>query len=265
MIIYGSRMYGRRNPVKGWGYCDHCGKYGKNLSYSGRKWGHLYFIPLIPEGPHMRVIKECRSCSHGRHLPETEVPGVVNDLRTRANGALAALIEGQKQFNNEGKSVPCAPYLASSVDLFYSLGEQDYVRLMTAALKEKKCHYEYHLVSGGVHEFNGQLDDAARAYMSAAQADVINALPLLSLGGVHMKRKDYASARPVYEKALELSENKFPVHRVLLTVYEELKDHANLASTYEACFARLPELRRDKKMSKAYEKACKKAGRQPQP
>ena len=68
----------------------------------------------------------------------------------------------------------------------------------------------------------------------------------------------------LYEKALELSSDKFPVLQVLLTIYDSLKDHAKLSETYEQCFELVPELAKDKKVLKAYKKACGKAGKPPE-
>ena len=87
-------MYGKKNVVRGWGQCESCGKYGMNTSYNGRKWGHLYFIPLIPSGPHMRVIKECTKCSNGLQFPETDVPNILNNLRQTSDDAMAATYFG---------------------------------------------------------------------------------------------------------------------------------------------------------------------------
>ena len=56
LIIYGSKIYGKRDEITGWGRCEECGVYGRHSSYNGRKFGHIYYIPLIPSGPHLRVM-----------------------------------------------------------------------------------------------------------------------------------------------------------------------------------------------------------------
>ncbi len=91
IIIYGSRIYGKRDEITGWGRCEECGVYGPHSSYNGRKWGHVYYIPLIPSGPHLRVIKECGNCKTGMHIPEMDVPEMVQEIRLSADAALAAL------------------------------------------------------------------------------------------------------------------------------------------------------------------------------
>ena len=103
MIIYGSKMYGKSRVVETWGYCDSCGAYSKRQNYNARKWGHLYFIPLIPDGPRVRVLYECAKCSQGLHIPETEVPAMLSDLCQTRDNALNAILAGQKEFNKNGE------------------------------------------------------------------------------------------------------------------------------------------------------------------
>lgn len=263
MIIYGSRVYGRKNPVKGWGVCDNCGKYLQHTSYDGRRWGHLYFIPMIPLGSRIRVLKECKKCSHGMQIPENDVPLMIKDFREGTDKALASLISGQKEFDDEGTMVPCAPVIASSIELLHCLGQSDYVRLVKAALKEKKLTYADMLVAGQDMEFNGDPDKAAELYRQAAELEPEETFPLLAMGSVYINKNQNEKAREVYEKALDMEEDRMPVLSILLSVYELLKDFARLAETYEECFELAPELKDDKKIVKAYKKACKKAGREP--
>lgn len=263
MIIYGSRMYGRKDPVKGWGFCDSCGRYSQHTSYGGSKWGHIYFIPLIPMGARVRVTKQCGSCSNGMHIPEKSVPSVLDDLRRVSGAALAALSVGQKEFDNNGTATSCIGCLVGSVELLYCLCAQDHVEFILSSLQECGLTYEHCLVEGESLEFHSRLEEAAALYWQAAECEPAEAFPLMSLGLVHLKQNDYEGARSIYESALELSEDKPPVLEVLLTVYENLKDHARVAETYEQCLAIMPELAQDKKVIKAYRSACKKAGKEP--
>ena len=80
MIIYGSRMYGRKNKIHSWGYCENCDRYIKQTSYRGRKWSHVNFIPIFPEGPHMYVIKECKKCNVGLHIKLTDLPEMIEKI-----------------------------------------------------------------------------------------------------------------------------------------------------------------------------------------
>ncbi len=264
MIIFGTGMYWKKDIVNGWGYCDHCDKYVKNKSYNGRKWGHIYFIPLIPSGPKVRVVAECKSCSNGLHLPENEVADVLNDMRQSSKRALAALNDGHATFSDiEGVETGCVAYLKDSVSMLFYLCAEDDVQMILSSLQENELTYEYHLVNGEVLEFQGQLDQAQASYKRAVECFPEDTYAMFALGSIHLMNNDYDNAKVVYEKALLYSEDKFPVLSVLLEVYGPLKDYHRLSETYEECFRLVPELAGDKKVYKAYKKACKKFGKQP--
>ncbi|MFC1672069.1 tetratricopeptide repeat protein, partial [Planctomycetota bacterium] len=245
------------------GYCENCGKYGRLDSYNARKWGHLYFIPLIPEGPRVRVVMECKKCSHGVHIPEDEVPATLSSARQSVDRAVAALLEGKKEFDDEDMKKPCARYVAGSAGFLLALLASEYVDQVLTMLEEKGVTGAYCLVQGEMLEFQGKPDDAAVSYKRAAEADPSDAAPLIALASIYVNKKDHETAKMLYERALELSDDKFVLHQVLLTIYQTLKDYQKLVDTYEHCFKLVPEMANDKKTAKAYKKACKKAGRHP--
>ena len=265
MIVFGSRMYGRRDKVRGWGRCDHCGVYGRHLSYNGRKWGHLYFIPLIPAGPRVRVLKQCAKCQHGIHVPETEVPAMLSDMRRSVALALSALVAGRTEFKEEGslEPVPCAAFLAATVELLCCLGGGEDVEQLIATLRDENLTYAHHLVSGSFLELQADLDGAAAAYMQAAETAPQDPVPLTLLGDLCVGRKKPDDAQLLYEKALELDPNNLSIMQSLIEIYTAGKEHGKLAETYETCFKLMPDLAEDKKTLKAYKKACKKSGRSP--
>jgi tetratricopeptide (TPR) repeat protein len=263
MIVYGSRMYGVKDIVKGWGFCDKCGNYSKTSSYNGRKWWHIYFIPIIPEGPRVRVIMECTRCENGMRIPETEFSETLNELRQNSDRAMEALIAGKPTFKIDDIDNSCAEYLSDSIEHLYCLGAEEYVHMLLTTLKAKGLNLAYHLVDGRAMEFYGHLDEAAAAYRAAAECSPRSPLPLMLLGVIDLSKKDYEGARLTYEKALNLSQDKLSVLQILITIYNALKDVDELPKTYEACFNLAPELAKDKKFIKGYKKACKKAGFQP--
>jgi tetratricopeptide (TPR) repeat protein len=265
MIIYGSRMYGKKNVVTGFGSCDHCGAYGKLTSYNARKWGHIYFIPLIPEGPHVRVVKECKACGRGMHVPVEKVAATIANLRASMDRALAALAGGQAHFQGEGdrEQISCAGFLSGTVDLLYCLQADEHVEQLLSSLREGNHQAAYQLVTGSIREFGGEPDAAGEAYVEAAKAAPDDPLPVTMLGDLCFNRKDLEKAQAFYERARELAPEGLSVLQSLLGVYEARKDHEHLAETYERIFDLVPELRADKKLFKAYKKACKNAGRQP--
>lgn len=213
--------------------------------------------------PRVRVIKKCKKCSHGTHIAEKDVPAVLDSLHESTEKALAALLAGEKEFDNNGTATPSAACLAGAVEMLVYLQSDKHLRLILAALQEKELTHAHRLVHGELLELEGKLDEAEEAYQQAADCEPDDVVPLLSLGSIHLKKGEYEKARLAYEKALALSENRLPVLQVLLMIYESLKEHAKLAETYEECFELVPQLTDDKKTISAYKKACKKAGRQP--
>jgi tetratricopeptide (TPR) repeat protein len=197
------------------------------------------------------------------HIPEKDVPGVLESFRERTKDAMAALIAGEKTFKDGDNRISSADGLAGSVEMLLCLQADDHVRLLLSALQEKGLDHAYHLVHGESLEFQGQLDQAAEAYKQAALCEPADALPLRSLGSVYLKKQDHEHAKMIYEKALALAEDRVPVLSELITVYEALKDQGKLAETYEECFKLVPDLHENKKLVKAYKRACKKAGREP--
>jgi len=54
--------------------------------------GHIYWIPLIPMGKKTRVVKECKACKRGLHLPLAQMEESRAGLRESTDRALAALL-----------------------------------------------------------------------------------------------------------------------------------------------------------------------------
>lgn len=264
MIIYGSGMYGKRDKVHGWGHCTNCNRYGKQASYNGRKWGHLYFIPLIPEGGHVRVIKECKSCSHGLHFPEEEVPGMLQEIQESIDYSIQALTEGNSKYRDlqTGDEINCIGNLAESVELLYCLGDPQYNAVLEK-LKQRQLKCAFHLVNGTILEMHGKVDEAIAEYEEASRAEAHNPSAWMFLGAAALLKKDMDGAQDAYERAAKIDpQNPFPLLS-LIDVYQAKKDFNLLASTYERAFEVLPELAQDKKMYKGYKKACKKIYKEP--
>ncbi len=263
MIIYGSRMYGRGKAVKTFGLCDNCGKYCRNISYNSRKWGHIYFIPLIPQGVRMRVLKQCTKCSQGIHLPLEHVPAQLEELQGRIRDGLMALLAGQQEVVVDGVERSAEAMLAGTVEMLHCLGASDQVALLLASLKSKALTHAHDLVEGESLEVLGKLAEAELAYRRAAESRPEDGYGWICLGMVRRKKNDMAGAKESLERALPIARNQLSVRQLLLSVYEGLKDYPRLAETYEACFQANPGLWANKQVLKAYKSACKKGGREP--
>lgn len=261
MIIYGSRMYGKSAVVEMWGSCDHCGRYTKQSCYDGKKFGHIYFIPLIPMGGKVRVLFECSNCNMGSHVPHADVPDITQSIRQGLRPALEAASAGKTTYvDADGDTVHTGAQLAGAVAMLYACGTGDDVDRLLDALPEGQARC---LVEAAEHECAGNAADAIDAYKRAAAADRDDVVPLMMLGELCSNRGKYEEARDVYEKALEMEPESFGIVAHLADIAEALKDWDGLCDHYETLFAAQPQFAADKKLVKTYKKACKKAKRDP--
>jgi tetratricopeptide (TPR) repeat protein len=268
MIIYGSRMYGRKDKVHSCGYCPQCDKYLKQTSYRGRKWAHLNFIPIFPEGPHMHIIKECKKCSVGLQIPIKELPEMIEGIKEDAEKVLGVLEGGNEYFIEEDESggevkQSCADALASDTEILYCIGDNDAVEELLSALNKDKFRKIYCTVKGKLLELQGNMEEGIHLYEEAVKnyPDDENAHWLLA-AALYNSGKTRES-REAYENLLTVAEDKANVMLLLLDVYNELKEYLTMTETFERCFEMHPEYAKQKKFVKRYKKTCKKAGIKP--
>ncbi len=265
MIIYGSRMYARKDKIHSWGYCEQCDKYIKQTSYRGRKWSHVNFIPIFPKGPHMYVIKECKKCGVGLHIALTDLPEMIEGIEDNVETAIGALNDGQEYFlvkDEDGEEVtqPCADTLIEAIEILYCTGSDEAVEELLTAIDKDNYRKVYYLVKGKFLEFQGKIDEAVILFEKAVQnyPDEENAYWLLA-AALHNSGK-LKEAREAYENLLEITSEKSDVMFILLDIYDELKEYLAMTETFERCFEEHPEYAKQQKFVKRYKKACKKAG-----
>ena len=164
-------MYGTRNVVYGHGVCQFCGNYGKHKSYNGRKWGHLYFIPLIPSGPQTRVLKESASCNMGSHIPEDKIDDLYEDLQIGISACIQAAAAQQQLFVHPDSGDECgtALYLTEAVDLLYTAGFKEEIEGVLDQLNTPQTSFEYAVTCAAHCEITGEPETAAESLASAAQ------------------------------------------------------------------------------------------------
>jgi zinc-ribbon family len=66
-LIFGLRVY-FHTVGTGTFYCQHCGRDRPYRLRAGRRWIHLFFIPVIPLGKVGRLV-QCRAC-RTRYRPD---------------------------------------------------------------------------------------------------------------------------------------------------------------------------------------------------
>ena len=262
MIIYGSRMYGKENESFGWATCENCGAFNETKNYNARKWGHLYFIPIIPLGAPVRVIKECSACKNGIHLPEQDAVNLVCEIRAGIADALDALENGESHFYINGEENDCTGYLVGSVELLYCLSAEREVEKMSKRLQEIDCSYALLLVNACSWKYLGEPQRAISAYKEACLIAPDNTEPLLLMGTYLLTQNQLDKAEQIFERVLSIDQDNIDAMSKLLDIYAHFKDFEKMVGAYEDLFEALPELQSDKKFVKAYKKACKKAQRQ---
>jgi tetratricopeptide (TPR) repeat protein len=263
MIIFGSRMYGKKDVLEGLGRCGECGHYGQLSNYNARKWGHIYYIPLIPSGPPVRVVKECPKCKKGLHIPEIEVEETMLEMRRDADAAIDAIAGGSTEYNRDGSSEPqnCLGAIFGNIDFFLCLGGREHVESIMRRLGERQRGYEQQFVSAAVCEFEGDLKAAAGAYETAARLTDRDRLPLLLAGEMWFAAGELDRALDAYRRASSLDPHDLDALQGMIDVHTAQNDYRQMSEVYERAMSIAPDLRNEKKIMKAYKKACKKANR----
>ncbi len=274
MLIYGSGMYGKRNHANGWGRCDNCGAFGKMRSYDARKYGHLYFIPLLPLDSPVRVIRECSNCNLGSHIPQDRLRELKRNIEDNIEIALSTRSQGKRMFvpatglretfdaDGGQASEHCGIYLANSVEILYCLQMEDWVDHSIDTLAAANADFEACLVQGSAREFVGDSEAAAKYYRQLVGNFDFVQFPVF-LGEFYRRWNHLSAARDLYEEAVTKWPKMVFFLEALLDIYTQRKDDKGLCATYERIFGIVPQLRTDKKFTKPYIKACKREKRSP--
>jgi tetratricopeptide (TPR) repeat protein len=265
MIIYGSKMYGVKNVVKGTGSCQYCGAYGPHKSYDGRKWGHLYFIPLIPSGGPVRVMKECAKCSMGSHLPQEQVGRLYADIEKLMQPCILAASEGAHSFaDDQGNELYTGSFLIDAIDLMFTAGYRSEIPELIHLLDNDVSRYEHGIASGAYQEIQGDADGALAAYQSANQADPDRALPYMLLADFYGRAGRSEDQLSMLEKAFTLEPENPQLLLAKTGPLEQLGRYQDILVVMEQAEQMIPGLADDKqykKQRKKYEKKAAKAMR----
>lgn len=262
MIVYGSRMYFKSNVVKAFGTCEHCGVYGKNTSYQARKFGHIYFIPLIPMGSKSQIIRECKRCSMGAQIPVDKYEPLADALSDQFKSWITAIGEGETEIEiNEGEEkVNLGILVAGILEDLYCLKEVESIDSIQMILDSNNMGFEKEIVNGQWSEIKGDLDQACLNYQAALKQRPRDAAGLYRLGALELKRNNVGEAETVFKKYLaETPEDVFPIYVELASAYEGEKNYPKIVETYDILFETNAAMLAQKPMKKIYKKACKKS------
>ena len=260
MLIYGSKMYFKSNVVKSYGECQHCGTYGKQLSYRASKFGHLYFIPLLPMGGKSQVLNECKSCNRGMHIAVNELEPRLESLREQFKSWIGEIQDGNTEITPEGAEEPINVGLLVSgiLDDMYCLNEIESVESISMILADMP--YENHLVVARWNEIHGDLQTASQEYQAAHQLKPDDDVALIQWARTDVKLGNVAGAEQAFEAYLAKNPEDLGALVELAGVFENSKDFGKLVAAYDRIYDIHPEFVTDKGMKKVYKKACKKSG-----
>jgi len=262
MIMRMSRMYFRRNVVHIVGECEFCGGYGKQVSYQARKFGHLYFIPLIPMGASSQVLRECAACNMGAHLALTDLAPLLEVISNDFKTWILAIQGGETEFSPEPGQDPVnfGVLISGILEDLYCLKEIENIQSISTILRDNHLDYEDELVRGRWFQMNGDLPQAKGHYQEAHRLRPEEPIPLYQLGSTEVKMGDGNSAENSFAKYSRLHPEDISPYIELAGLYESKKDFPKIVSTYDQLYSMNEELIPEKGMRKVYKKACKKSG-----
>lgn len=264
MIVYGSRMYFKKDVVKSHGECQYCGDYAKQKSYKASKFGHIYFIPLIPLGGQKQILNECSVCGMGNHVSLADLDPMVDSLADRFKGWIMEIQDGATEIAPEpGEAkVNSGVLIAGIIEDLYCLKEIENIDSINAIFDANNMRFEKEIVQGRWNEIQGNLDQARNHYESAHRANTSDPLPLYQMGMASTKGGDIPGAEEAFGKYMKLKPDDPSPYYELAGLYECQWDYPKIVTTYDAIFTMTPEILSNKKVKKLYKKACKKSGQQ---
>ncbi len=264
MIIYGSQMYFKKNKVKSFGICEYCGNYTKQNSYQATKFGHLYFIPLIPMGGRTQVLQECSSCKMGSHIPLKQLDPIVDSLADQFKSWIVAIQEGQTEVMTDGVDEPVntGVLIGGIVEDLYCLKEIESIDSITQILDANNLGYEKSFVLGRWYDIQGQTEKAKFEFQAAHRMRPNESAPLYNIGMAEVKLGNAAGAEEAFAKYLEIVPDDISIFIELAGLYESQKNFEGIVKSYDRIYDLNPDVIPDKGMKKVYKKACKKSGLQ---
>lgn len=262
MIIYGSRMYFKSNVVRSVGECQYCGAWGRQVSYQASKFGHIYFIPLIPMGAKSQVLNECASCNMGTHIKVADLGPVVDSVTDQFKSWIMAIQDGKTEIIPEGGEEPVnvGVLIAGIVEDLYCLKEIEGIESISAVLNANNLSYENNIVEGRWNEIQGDLEGAKLSYIAAHRVRPKDLVALYQIGMTEVKLGNTTGAEDAFAKYLALSPNDIGAYVELASLYEGQKDYPKIVQAYDKIYELNPDVISDRGMKKVYKKACKKSG-----
>ena len=262
MIIYGTRMYFKRNRVVAYGKCGQCGRYCKQVSYQARSFIHVYFIPFIPTGARVQVLGECSKCRMGKQLAVSELQPIATALDQEFKAAVMEIQEGNNTLTSpEGdEPVNIGVALAGMLENLYLLNQIRDISSLSELLQASEMQFEDHVVRGRWLEMKGKLEEAGAEYYAAHEIRSDEPAPLYQMGRIAIIQNNGELAEKCLGRYSELCPEDYSPLAELVDFYSSRKEHDKVVAFCDKLFSAVPGLLGDKDFCKTYKKACKKAG-----
>ncbi len=263
-IIWGSSYYFTTNQVRGFGECPSCRHFAYHKSYDGRKYGHLYFIPLFPVTPLQRVLHECSACQAGAVIEQAHLPGLIEGLEASIEALLGLLDAGQAETptdSSEESSAPIDSDLLGMIDYLLVLGRRETVERTIERLRRAGHAYPAALAQARLLHFDGPHPPVETAYLEALDLAPEPGLAMNLLGRYYVSAGRHADAIKTYQ-AIEASDpNEMMATFRLIDLHVHRKEWSNAVDAYERAIDKHPDSLQSKDFVRGYHKACKKSGR----
>lgn len=263
MIIYGSRMYFKQDQVTSYGECEHCGAFSRMTSYKAQKFGHIYFIPLIPMSSKSQILRECKNCDMGMQIPLNDMEPRVASLTEKFKTWIVEIQSGNRTTTMEdGTEINLGLLISGIIEDMYCLKEIEGVDHIVKILVDNGMHYESNLVLAQWYEIKGDLKQSAASLKEAHQLEPEDSIVIFRIGRAEVKLQNVAGAEAAFQKYMQLEPEDVSAWIELATMYEGMKDYPNIVRTYDEIYSMNEQLVQEKAMKKVYKKACKKSGQQ---
>ena len=261
IIVYGSKILGKRDRVESWGECEHCGRFTRQENFFGRLWAHVFWIPIFPEGPRARFVMQCSGCDYGYRFPEKRLPEIVQGASQSCAEGLKKIRDGERFFrDDEGHKQVSAMEVLAAARMLACCNETDRAEQAVNAAAELCGPVEAHLLRGGWFEFRGLFDMARERFDALLAADPDYGLPLLEAAGFVARQGGVARAIEILQRGAEVEPDN-PIVFLELFGYCQAEDrHGEAVAAAERAMSLAPQLADDKKFKKALKKSRKKAG-----
>ncbi len=248
-----------QNIIYGWKFCENCNEYCQHSNYIAREWEYLLSLPLFPKGPLLHVLYECQKCKTRLFFYEKYLPSTVEQASKEIEDAVDALSSGKNQLKtNENENISsCSTILSAWSYFLCCIGNNIIVNNLLKTLEEKSLSAMSCLIKGRLLDFEGKLKEAIKLYEQTIKDEPNDEGAYIFLSQAYLGTKELEKSRDVYEKLLQLTENRVDALLELLDIYIELEDNVKVIETYERCFKEDPKLKKDRKFLKEYKKFCK--------